>query len=141
MLGRAEEAWRTFLKVAPGSPWNPITNSCAEPFSFTNCYSRTPEWPGLSMYPWRTGTAGWLTMGLVEWILGARRHYDGLLIDPCLPAEIPRAKLTRTFRNARYEIEIVRDGGGKRIFLDGQALDSPILPPPDGQPHNVQVIL
>ncbi|MEI8340641.1 MAG: hypothetical protein WCH43_03780 [Verrucomicrobiota bacterium] len=141
MLGRAEEAWRTFLKVAPGSPWNPIANSCAEPFSFTNCYSRTPDWPGLSMYPWRTGTAGWFTMGLVEWILGARRHYDGLLIDPCLPKEIPRAKLTRTFRNSRYEIEIVRDGGDKRILLDGLLLDSPILPPPDGQPHHVQVFL
>jgi len=139
MLGRAEEAWRTFLKVAPGSPCNPISNSCAEPFSFTNCYSRTPDWPGVAMYPWRTGTAGWFTMGLVEWILGARRHYDGLLIDPCLPLEIPHAKLVRTFRGTKYKIEIVRDGKGGGISLDGQALDSNILPPPDGAPHHVLV--
>ena len=49
MLGRAEQAWRTFLKVAPGSPWNPVSNSCLEPFSFTNCYSLTSDWPGMAM--------------------------------------------------------------------------------------------
>ena len=139
MLGRAEQAWRTFLKVAPGSPWNPISNSCAEPFAFTNCYSRTADWPGISMNPWRTGTAAWLTMGLVEWILGARRHYDGLLIEPCLPQAMPHAKLVRTFRGSRYDIEIVREGGGRKIFLDGQKLDFNLLPAPDGLQHRVQV--
>lgn len=139
LLGRAEQAWRTFLKVAPGSPWNPISNSCAEPFSFTNCYSRTPDWPGLSMYPWRTGTAGWFTMGLVEWILGARRHYDGLLIDPCLPSAIPHAKISRTFRGTQYHIEITNAGTGRSISMDGSPLNSNILPLPDGGHHTVQV--
>lgn len=141
MLGRAEEAWRTFLKVAPGSQWNPVANSFAEPFSFTNCYSRTPDWPGMSMYPWRTGTAGWFTMGIVEWILGARRHYDGLLIDPCLPQAIPHAKLSRTFRQTHYEIEIVREGGERSVSMDGALLESNLLPPPDGGCHQVKVTL
>ncbi|MCX6971780.1 MAG: hypothetical protein NTV93_16725 [Verrucomicrobia bacterium] len=141
MLGRAEEAWRTFLKVAPGSPWNPISNSCAEPFSFTNCYSRTHEWPGLSMYPWRTGTGAWVTMGLVEWILGARRHYDGLLIDPCLPRAIPHAKITRVFRGTRYEIEITNSGTARSISMDGSLLDSNLLPSPDGGHHVIKVTI
>ncbi|GAB4164690.1 MAG: glycosyl transferase [Terrimicrobiaceae bacterium] len=133
LLGRAEQAWRTYLKVAPGSPWNPISNSQVEPFSFTNCYSLTPERPGLAMYPWRTGTAAWFTQLLVEWILGARRHYDGLLIDPCLPAALPRASLTRTFRGATYHIQINnpdRHSGRRpcKISLDGQPLPSALLP-------------
>ncbi len=141
LLGRAEQAWRTFLKVAPGSPWNPVSNSCAEPFSFTNCYSRTPDWPGLSMYPWRTGTAGWFTMGIVEWILGARRHYDGLLIDPCLPCAIPHARIFRTFRDTCYDIEITNAGTGRKISMDGSPLKSNVLPPPDGECHAVQVTI
>jgi cellobiose phosphorylase len=143
MLGRAEEAWRTYLKVAPGSPWNPISNSCVEPFSFTNCYSITPEWPGLAMYPWRTGTAAWFTQLLVEWILGARRHYDGLLIAPCMPKALPSARLTRTFRNAVYEIEIDNSPGRGRheIRLDGGVLGGNVLPPPvPGARHRVRVV-
>lgn len=34
--GRAEEAWDTFLKVAPDNPDNPISQSMAEPFAFVN---------------------------------------------------------------------------------------------------------
>ena len=146
LLGRAESAWRTLLKVAPGSPWNPIANSCAEPFSFTNCYSRTKEWPGLAMYPWRTGTASWATLALVEWILGARRHYDGLLIAPCLPAAMPGARLTRSFRGAFFDIEISRDGdsdqGPLRLKLDGELLPTNLIPPqPQGSRHCVKVML
>ena len=55
-----------------------------EPFSFTNMYETIPYMYGYSGYPWRTGTAGWFAVAVVEWILGARRHYDGLLIDPVL---------------------------------------------------------
>lgn len=147
MLGRAEQAWRTYLKVAPGSPWNPVSNSCVEPFSFTNCYSITPEWPGLAMYPWRTGTTAWFTQLLVEWILGARRHYDGLLIDPCLPAALERAAVVRTFRGSRYHITIEnpekRSGRGCReVWLDGVRQMSHILPPPAlGKRHEVRAVI
>lgn len=140
MLGRAEEAWRTYLKVAPGSPWNPISNSWVEPFSFTNCYSLTPEHPGMSMYPWRTGTTSWFTQLLVEWILGARRHYDGLLIAPCLPEALPEARVLRTFRGTRYDITL-RRGGTPSIYLDGERLSSPLLPPTRASACRVEVVV
>lgn len=147
ILGRAEQAWRTYLKVAPDSPWNPIANSCLEPFSFSNCFSLTPERPGLAMYPWRTGTTAWFTQLLVEWILGARRHYDGLLIDPCLPTALSHARITRTFRGAVYDIELDntanRGGRGCReIWLDGRKLEGNILPASTpGARHQVRVVV
>lgn len=144
MLGRAEQAWRTVRKVMPDSPWNPVANSWMEPFSFTNCFSRTPEWPGMSMYAWRTGTAAWFTVALVEWILGARRHYDGLLIDPCLSREIPRARLRRTFRDTVFMIEIDNSSGRGRgvreLRVDGRLVTERILPATGGR-HRVQVVL
>ncbi len=138
MLGRADAAWRTYLKVAPGRPWNPISNSWIEPFSFTNCYSLTSDHPGMSMYPWRTGTTAWFTQLLVEWILGARRHYDGLLIDPCLPEALPAARVIRTFRGTRYDITLERTGTAS-LTLDGRLCTDPILPCTPNACHLVSV--
>lgn len=145
MLGRAEEAWETFVKVAPDNPLNPVENSETEPFSFTNFYSTCEYVYGKSGYPWRTGTAGWFTVLLVEYILGARRSYEGLLIDPCLTAKIPRASIRRTFRGAIYEISLDnsagRCNGAKKITVDGVELKGNVLPVFEGGVHRVDVII
>jgi len=82
---------------------------------------------------------------LIEWILGARRHYDGLLIDPCLTKTIPHAKITRTFRGARYHIMLdntaERCKGATSITVDGESLEGNIIPPfADGE-HQVHVVI
>ena len=145
LLGRAEEAWDTFVKVAPDNPENPVSNSGVEPFSFTNFYTRVPGMRGRSGYAWRTGTAAWFTVGLVEWMLGARRHYDGLLIAPCLTQRIPHARITRTFRGAVYEIELDNSAGrcvgARSIVVDGKSIQGNILPLFKDGVHRVQVVI
>lgn len=145
MLGRAEEAWRTFEKVAPDNPLNPVERSCAEPFSFNNYYSQCEYVYGLSGYPWKTGTAGWFTMLMVEWILGARRHYDGLLIDPCLPKAVKTAGITRVFRGATFDISIDNSSGRckgvQEITVDGSPVTSCVLTCLDGKHHEVKVVV
>jgi cellobiose phosphorylase len=145
ILGRAEEAWETFVKVTPDSPENPVENSECEPFSYNNFYSTVKVAYGKSGYPWRTGTAAWFTVLLIEWILGARRDYDGLKIDPCLTRTIPTAKVTRTFRGAVYEIELDntagRCTGATEITVDGEKIDGNILPVFDGGVHQVKVVI
>ena len=132
LIGRAEEAWRTFQKVTPNNPDNPISQSGAEPFNYINSFSSVPQVYGQKGYAWRTGTSGWMAQLMVEYILGARRSYDGLVIDPCLPAHLPEARVTRKFRGATYKIHIKnREGGGKdpkSIKLDGQAIEGNVLP-------------
>lgn len=145
VLGRAEEAWGTFERVAPDNPLNPVSKSAAEPFSFVNFFVPINFMSGNSGYAWKTGTGGWFTMLLIEWILGARRHYDGLLIDPCLTKRIPRAKITRTFRGARYHIELdntaERCKGASSITVDGKKLQGNIIPPFTGGDHEVKVVI
>jgi len=145
LLGRAEQAWDTFVKVAPDNPENTVAQSGCEPFSFTSCYSRVPAMRGRSTYAWRTGTAAWFTVALVEWILGARRHYDGLQIAPCLTKRIPHAKITRTFRGAVYEIELDNSAGrcvgARSIVVDGKAIKGNILPLFKDGVHQVQVVI
>jgi len=143
MLGRAEQAWRTFVKVTPGSPENPISVSGAEPFSYVNSYSSVPQVYGASGYAWRTGTAGWFSRLMIEYILGARRDYDGLRIDPCLPAHLPSARVRRRFRGVTYDIHITnRSGGGKgawQITCEGTPLSGSLLPPADSEHQIIQV--
>lgn len=145
VLGRPERAWETFLKTAPDNPDNPVSQSLMEPFSFTNSFSTVPWAYGRSGYPWRTGTAGWFTVLLIEWILGARRSLEGLLIDPCLTATIPAAHVRRTFRGAVYEIELDnaagRCRGAREIVADGQRIDGSVLPVFDGGTHEVTVTI
>ena len=47
----------------------------------------------------------------VEWILGARRGYDGLTISPCLSKRIPKAYVRRTFRGGVYDIHLDNSAG------------------------------
>ena len=145
MMGRAEEAWRTLVKVAPDHPDNPVEQSLTEPFSFTNCYNRNPEAYGQSFYPWRTGTCAWFTMALVEWMLGARRHYDGLLISPCLSSNVKHAKLKRTFRNTIFHIAIDNTAGRctgiHSLTLDGQPVEGNIINLFDGGEHSVSLVI
>lgn len=145
LLGRAEQAWDTFVKVAPDNPENPVSQSWVEPFSFTNFYTRVPMIRGRSGYAWRTGTAAWFTVALLEYILGARRHYDGLLIDPCLTRRVRQARVVRRFRGAEYDIELDnRDGrcrGAVAITVDGQSVAGNILPLFKDGRHAVKVVI
>jgi cellobiose phosphorylase len=100
---------------------------------------------GVSGYPWRTGTAGWFTVLLVEWILGARRHLDGLTIAPCLSRDLKKASVTRTFRGAKYEISLDNSAGrcrgAERISVDGQSINGNILPVFKDGVHKVNVVI
>jgi len=145
VLGRAEEAWRTFVKIAPGNPENPYARAGGEPFSFVNFYTTVPYIYGQAGYGWRTGTAGWMTTLLVEFILGAKRGWDGLTIDPCLTATIPHAKVTRRFRGASYNITLDntagRCTGTTSITVDGEKIEGNVLPLFDGGEHEVAVVI
>lgn len=145
LLGRAEQAWQTIVKVMPDNPENPVSQSGTEPFSFTSCYTRMPLIRGRSTYPWRTGTAAWFTVALVEWVLGARRHYDGLLIDPCLTKQIKHARVKRTFRGAVYNIELDNSAGRCRgaqsITVDGKKITGNVLPLFKDGTHTVLVVI
>lgn len=145
MMGRAEKAWRTFVKVTPDNPENPVSNSRVEPFSYTNFYTTVDLVYGQAGYPWRTGTAVWFTMALIEWILGARRGYDGLIIDPCVPESMPAVSLQRKFRGATYNISIDNTSGGckgvKELLVDGSPVKGPVLPLAESGEFSVKVKL
>lgn len=100
--------------------------------------------PGEGSHSWATGTAAWTLLNVWEHILGVVPEVDGLQIRPCLPAEWTKAKITRQFRGATYDITITKpvgiQTGNVAITLDGQPLPGNVIPPPrDTQRHIVHV--
>ena len=145
-LGRATKAISTLKKIMPDSEKNPSTQSGAEPYVFTNCYSTHPKYYGKSYWSWTTGTSAWCMNGLYEGIMGVKRRYDGLEISPCFPAEWNRAEMTRHFRNADYHIIIENpqhiESGKPIVSVDGVQIEGNRLPDfADGSRHEVKVVL
>ena len=151
-VGRGSRAVETLKKIMPDSEKNPSMQSGAEPYVFTNCYSTNPGYYGKSYQSWTTGTSAWCMMGLYEGILGIKRDYDGLKIDPCFPKEWERAEATREFRNAEYQITIYNpehlEKGKLEVEIDGRKVlaehteQGYLLPDfRDGKNHRIQVTM
>jgi cellobiose phosphorylase len=146
VLGRADQAIDTIKKVMPltGDP----DKNKVEPFVFTNyfCTDAFPEREGRGGHGWFTGTASWMLQLICEWILGARREYDGLLIDPCIPASWKKCKIKRNFRGAVYDIRINRISsdtkGVKSVKVDGRKIEGNLIEAfTAGKQHIVEVDL
>ena len=151
-VGRGSKAVKTLKKIMPDSDKNPSMQSGAEPYVFTNCYSTNPGYYGKSYQSWTTGTSAWCMMGLYEGILGIKRDYDGLRIDPCFPKEWEKAEATRHFRGADYHIVIHNQDHlekGKLVVCvdgvlaeNGNSKNGSIVPDfRDGKMHEIYVTI
>jgi cellobiose phosphorylase len=75
-----------------------------------------------------------------EWVLGVRPEWEGLRIDPCLPPSWDRARMTRSWRGATYDIRIERGGDGLVVQQNGRKVDDGLLPVPEpGENHEIVV--
>jgi len=141
---RAEASLRSLMKLIPDSCDNPSARSGAEPYVFTNCYATHPKYYGKSYQSWTTGTSAWALISLFEGILGLRRGYEGLHVEPCFPAVWEQAEVTRVFRGSKYRI-IYRnpnriEAGRAQVSIDGISLTGTILPLfNDADEHLVEV--
>ncbi|GAI12403.1 unnamed protein product, partial [marine sediment metagenome] len=120
----------------------------AEPYVFAE-FLVGPDHPylfGEGAFTWLTGAAGWIFMIATEWMLGARKEFGGLLIDPCIPSSWPKCRIVRPFRGAVYDIKIENPdrvcSGIKEMYVDEKrAKGNLIKPHGDGQVHKVRVVL
>ncbi|HVT68076.1 MAG TPA: glycosyl hydrolase family 65 protein, partial [Trebonia sp.] len=105
--------------------------------------------PGEAKNSWLTGTAAWNYVAVTQWILGLRPEFDGLRVDPVLPASWPGYQATRRFRGATYQVTVRRAGtlapgraesAGTRV--DGQRVAGTLLPlAAPGETVRVEVVL
>jgi cellobiose phosphorylase len=85
-------------------------------------------------------------MAATEYLLGARRDYEGLRVDPVIPAAWKSCKIRRPFRGAIYDIEIKNpkgvERGVKEVRIDGRSQkENLIRPGRPGKTYKVEVIM
>ena len=148
-LRRGDEAYETFSKLIPiAKAKQDHDRYKVEPYVWSE-YVVGPgskDRFGEGAFTWNTGTTPWMYIAATEWILGARREFGGLLVDPCLPKHWKQAQIRRPFRGAVYEITIRNpqgvSSGVKKITVDGKEQQSNLIAPHgDGKVHQVEVIL
>ncbi|MCX5749772.1 MAG: hypothetical protein NTZ10_05980 [Candidatus Saganbacteria bacterium] len=146
-LGMGDKLYTEMCKIMPSKQKN-IDLYKAEPYVYAE-YLIGPGHPyayGEGAYTWLTGTAGWTFMVGTEWVLGARRDYQGLRIDPCIPSKWKKCSITRPFRGSVYEINIENPNGVEHgvasVEVDGKIIEGNLIKPHgDGKIHKVKVIM
>jgi len=143
--GMADEAYELWQAVHPGNPERPVGN---QPNIFFNGYYGPDSdiQVGLGEHAWTTGSVPWMYQCATEYMLGVRRTFDGLVIQPCMPSAWEEASVHRVYRGTTYDIHIANPGkkagaAVRSITVDGVPHDpaQPLLV--DGGIHEVEVVL
>lgn len=147
VLGRGGAAFEYYRKIAPAYLEDISDLHRVEPYAYCQMIAGKDAYkPGEGKNSWLTGTAAWNYYAITQYILGIRPHYNGLEIDPCIPANWPGFKVARVFRGATYHIEVLNpDGvskGVREITVDGRPAEGRFVPADEsGGEHRVVVTL
>jgi cellobiose phosphorylase len=147
VIGRGNQAWEYYQKICPSYLEDISDLHKTEPYVYAQMVAGKDSFkPGEAKNSWLTGTASWNFYAISQYILGIRPEYDGLLVDPCIPAEWKGFNLTRKFRGAVYEIKVTNPDkvqkGVKKLVIDGKEINGNIIPiMPAGKTYKVEVIM
>ena len=87
-LGRGERAMKFYDSLLPYNQNDIIEIREAEPYSYCQFVMGKDHTAfGRARHPWLTGSGGWNYTAATRWILGIQLGFDGLVVDPCIPAD------------------------------------------------------
>ena len=95
---------------------------------------------------WLTGTAAWTFVNISQYILGIQPDYDGLRIDPCVPADFGDFTIKRKYRGALYHIQVTNPDhvqkGIRTITVNGKTIEGNLVPIQEGiREYSVTVVM
>jgi cellobiose phosphorylase len=147
VAGNGNQAWEYYRKICPSYLEEKSELHKTEPYVYAQMIAGKDAFkPGEAKNSWLTGTASWNFYAITQYILGIRPDYDGLVIDPCIPDHWKGFKVSRKFRGATYNIEVVnphsKSKGVKEITVDGKHISTNVVPLfGDGRIHIIKVTL
>jgi N,N'-diacetylchitobiose phosphorylase len=145
-LGRGARAMKFYDSLLPYQQNDRIEIREAEPYSYCQfVMGRDHTAHGRARHPWLTGSGGWNYTAVTWWILGVRLSFEGLIVDPCIPANWKQFRVTRQWRGATFDIRVSNhegvEKGVRSVMLDGAAVTGPIGPQEAGSEHRVEVVM
>jgi len=132
MLGRGDRAFEYYRAFLPAAKNDSAEIYTMEPYVYSQ-FITGREHPkfGRARNSWLTGTAAWAFVAMSQYILGIRADYDGLIIDPVIPAKWDGFSVTRRFRGAEIEIEVTNPDhvsrGVRSLVLNGEPLQGNLI--------------
>src|SRR5690554_1428039 len=146
-LGRGDRAFEYYRKISPAYLEDISDLHRVEPYVYAQMIAgKDAHKPGEAKNSWLTGTAAWNFVAITQYILGVKPDYQGLSVNPSIPSDWDGFKVSRTFRGARYNIEVRNPNkvshGVASVTVNGEPIEGHILPVLDaGKTHEVVVTL
>ncbi|UCF35904.1 MAG: glycosyl transferase, partial [Acidobacteriota bacterium] len=147
VVGNGNRAFDYYRRICPAYLEEISDLHKTEPYVYSQMVAGKDAWiPGEAKNSWLTGTAAWNYYAITQFILGIRPDFDGLSIDPCVPEDWERFRVSRRFRGAEYRIAVENpDGvskGVRQILLNGELLEGTVLPVLEpGTVNEVEVLM
>ena len=146
-LGHGERAFEVYRRTCPAYTEEISEIHRTEPYVYSQMIAGkdAPSF-GEAKNSWLTGTAAWTFVSISQAILGIRPDYDGLVIDPCVPASCQGFTAVRRFRGAVYEITVKNPDGAEHgvrsVTADGQKIEGNKVPVfPAGEHVKIEVVM
>lgn len=146
MDGKDDLAWEMYTKASLAHQIRKIEVYQCEPYVYPENYvGPDHRLTGKGQFQWCLGEAtSWMWIAYNYYLLGIRPEFEGLVIDPRMPAAWSEFSVERPFRGDHYSIMVKRNGklktGETRIQLDGKTIKGNLITPlKDGKKHQVNV--
>ena len=144
--GRGDKAFEYYSKIAPAFTEETSDIHKTEPYVYGQMIGgkdagsdigKPGNHFGQGKNSWLTGTAAWNMVAISQYILGVQPDFDGLRVDPSIPAAWDGFTASRTFRGAVYRITIKNPShickGVKSLVVDGQPVEGNLIPYVEGK--------
>ncbi len=132
-IGRGDRAMACFKRMCALRFSRDAERHETEPYVMCQFVSAAPfHTVGRGRNAWLTGSAAWMAVGALQYILGCRPDFDGLTIDPCIPARWQGFTITRLFRGTTYRITVRNprgvQKGVRQLTVDGEPVSGCLIP-------------
>ncbi|MEI6520152.1 MAG: glycosyl transferase, partial [bacterium] len=130
VLGRGNYAWEYYRQICPAYLEDISEIHRMEPYVYSQMVAgKDAVNHGEAKNSWLTGTASWNFITVSQSLLGIKPDWDGLLIEPCLPADLKEYTVTRIFRGATYNITIKQSAVETlQLTVNGKQISGNMVP-------------
>jgi cellobiose phosphorylase len=140
-----ENTGRIWRSISPPLRCRDAEGYRAEPYVTPgNVDGPHSDTPGKAGWTWYTGSAAWLHKVALDWMLGVRADWGGLVIDPCPPPDLGPVEVVRRWRgrSARVRFDATRfdPNQSARLWVRGRRLSGNTLVEADWENQNELVI-
>jgi cellobiose phosphorylase len=133
LLGNGDRAYEYYAQINPAGKNDMIEIYECEPYVYAqNILGDEHPQFGLARNSWLSGTAAWCYQAGTQWMLGIRPEYNGLRIDPCIPASWKGFSAARRFRGRMLYIQVHNPRGVckgvAKMTVDGKVMADTLIP-------------